>query len=319
MPITPVTVPAWATQIIDHHSQKSHCNKSREEEDEMTAAALPAKEGFTFGCDPELFVKNEAGVYVSAAGLIPGTKEAPFKVNKGAVQVDGMAAEFNIDPVTTFAEFNSSIEAVMAELQRMLPEGYTLDAIPAVTFDKSMFDEAPDEAKLLGCSPDHDAWTGKVNPPPNDPDNPYLRTCSGHLHIGWGEGYDLTDVQHILNCRDLAKQFDWYLGGWSLTKDKDNTRRKLYGKAGAIRFKPYGVEYRVLSNFWIVSKSLRLAVWNRMQMAINAMSTNFVPERVDAANSVMLCESINTGVLTPTLKESFRYPLLTTDTRYCRY
>jgi len=49
------------------------------------------------GCDPELFVKKD-GVLVSAHGLVQGSKEHPFRVSKGAVQVDGMALEFNIDP-----------------------------------------------------------------------------------------------------------------------------------------------------------------------------------------------------------------------------
>jgi hypothetical protein len=33
--------------------------------------------------------------------------------------------------------------------------------------------------------------------------------------------------------------------------DKDTERRKLYGKPGAFRPKPYGCEYRVLSNAWV--------------------------------------------------------------------
>jgi hypothetical protein len=33
--------------------------------------------------------------------------------------------------------------------------------------------------------------------------------------------------------------------------DKDKERRKLYGKPGAFRPKPYGCEYRVLSNAWV--------------------------------------------------------------------
>ncbi len=68
-------------------------------------SALDAMPGFTFGCDPELFVINDEGVFVSAEGLIPGDKQNPYKVPGGAIQVDGMAAEFNIDPVTNYADF----------------------------------------------------------------------------------------------------------------------------------------------------------------------------------------------------------------------
>lgn len=49
------------------------------------------------GADPELFVSDN-GKLVSCHGLLPGTKAEPHRVERGAVQVDGMAAEFNIDP-----------------------------------------------------------------------------------------------------------------------------------------------------------------------------------------------------------------------------
>lgn len=197
----------------------------------------------------------------------------------------------------------------MKQLTAMLPEGHELRAIPAVTFGKEEFDGAPDKAKELGCSPDYNAWTGEVNPPPKDPDNPYLRTASGHIHIGWTEGADLSDQQHILNCRDMVKQFDWYLGGWSLRVDTDPARRRLYGKAGAMRFKDYGVEYRVLSNFWITSRDRRLAVWNRMQTAINAMAQGFLPETAARHNNLLI-EGINTGELAPVFVSQYKYPLL---------
>ena len=52
---------------------------------------------FLFGADPELFVKRD-GEFKSGHGLIEGGKENPYPVERGAVQVDGMALEFNIDP-----------------------------------------------------------------------------------------------------------------------------------------------------------------------------------------------------------------------------
>jgi hypothetical protein len=241
----------------------------------MITEAMP---GLKFGADPELFVCNSDGEFVTAAGLIPGTKEEPYKVDKGAVQVDGMAAEFNIDPAETFEQFNDNITTVLATLKKMLPKGHKLVAVPSVTFSEKEWDAAPEEAKVLGCNPDFNAWTGNVNPPPSDPSNPRLRTASGHVHIGWTEGMDARDPDHYRYCTDLVKQLDWYLGPWSVRRDKDTTRRRLYGKAGAMRFKPYGAEYRVLSNFWIKTPKSRLEMWNKMQEGIWAMRDNFVPD-----------------------------------------
>jgi hypothetical protein len=284
-------------------------NKAKKEEDtEVSTAPLDAREGFKFGADPELFVFKD-GVPVTAEGLIPGTKAEPHKVECGAVQVDGMAAEFNIDPASSFKDFNHNIEAVMKQLEALLPPSHELRAVPAVTFDKEVFDAAPEKAKELGCQPDYNAWKGQVNPPPKDPNNPFLRTASGHIHIGWTEGADLSDPQHIMNCVDLVKQLDWYLGGWSVKVDADPTRRQLYGRAGALRFKDYGVEYRVLSNFWITSRERRLAVWNRLQYAIEAMSKSFMPDNPSAYNT-LLQESINSSVLNAQLAKQFKYPLI---------
>lgn len=278
-----------------------------------TSMVLQAKEGFKFGCDPELFVKNEKGVYVTAEGLIPGTKDSPFKVDRGAVQVDGMAAEFNIDPAESFDQWNDNISTVLEQLLRMLPEGYTLSAVPSVVFSEEEFDKAPDCAKELGCSPDFNAWTGEVNPPPYDPSNPFLRTASGHIHIGWTEDQDLGDMQHVMNCRDLVKQLDWFLGGWSVLHDTDSTRRKMYGRAGACRYKPYGVEYRVLSNFWIMERETRLAVWNRLQTAINDMKHLVMAESSPSVFNTKLVESINLSQIDTTLEKTFKYPLRNLD------
>lgn len=270
--------------------------------------AAPAFEGFKFGCDPELFILDSEGTPVCADGLIPGTKAEPYKVNRGAVQVDGMAAEFNIDPADHFEEFNSNIVTVLGQLKKMLPQGYHLMPAPAVVFSENVWEAAPEHAKELGCTPDYNAWTGEANPPPEYAANPRLRTASGHLHIGWTEDESLGDPQHIMNCRDLVRQFDWYLAGWSLKKDPDPTRRLLYGKAGACRYKPYGVEYRVLSNFWLKSKQSRLEVWNRMQTAISRMRKGFLPDKAAEMNELLI-QSINESKRNLLLEKQFSFPL----------
>lgn len=286
----------------------SHYRDSMENQMQMPLLAM---EGFKFGCDPELFVSDPNGRPVSAEGLLPGTKDNPYKVDFGAVQVDGMAAEFNTDPAHTFEEFNHNIVNVIRQLKGMLPTGYKLLPVPSIVFDKEVWDLAPENAKELGCSPDFNAWTGSVNPPPHDPDNPMLRTASGHLHIGWTDEESTSDLQHVMNCRDLVKQLDWYLGGWSLKMDPDPTRRRLYGQAGACRYKPYGVEYRVLSNFWLSSKDRRLTVWNRMQMAIDNMRTKlYMPDKANGVGNEALIHSINFSERNELLERQFSFPLL---------
>jgi hypothetical protein len=275
-------------------------------------SAYAGVEGFLFGCDPEMFVKDAEDNLVSAVGLIPGSKDEPHKVERGTVQVDGMAAEIGIDPADNFKDFNDSIVAVMRQLKAMLPKGYGLVLEPAVRFSQLVMDAQPDTAKVLGCDPDFNAWTGEINPYPDTISDPLLRTASGHLHVGWLEGEDLmpvTDDLHVVHCRDLVKQLDWFLGSWSVKKDTDVTRRKLYGKAGAFRPKPYGAEYRVLSNFWLKDKATRMQVWNRMQAAILEMK-HFEFAKVNEKENNSIIEIINEGKAEHKLFETRNYPLV---------
>lgn len=277
--------------------------------------------GFKFGADPEVFIHDAEGKLVPAVGLIPGTKEAPHKVEYGAVQVDGLAAEFNIDPVTNFTDFNRNIVQVMRQLKAMLPAGYGFLIQPAVTFDQSIMDALAESDKQMGCDPDFDAWTGQVNPIPDTSDTPGLRTASGHVHVGWCEGADVSNADHIEHCRDLTKQLDYYLGAWSVKLDPDMTRRKLYGKAGAFRPKSYGCEYRVLSNFWLTSRDRRCTVWNRMNQAIEDMRRVFYPDRAEkyypGANAGVV-SFINTGEKPPQLANLGSYPINSLDRYYER-
>lgn len=280
------------------------------EEEDMPSKPLVPKAGFTFGCDPEAFVFDGDKPVPAAMAGIPGTKEEPYEVLGGAVQVDGMAAEFNIDPVDNYEDWESNITLVVDQLKSLLPEGLELRFTSAVTFDEDVFEKADDYSKALGCMPDVDAWTGGMNPPAN-PENPYLRCAGGHLHVGWTENELLSDLQHMLNCQDLVKQFDWFLGGWGVLQDPDNRRRELYGRMGACRYKPYGVEYRVLSPFWVETKDLRLAVWNRMNAAINAMAQMFIPERLPKQYEGLLRTGINESKMDPHLLHTCEYPLQT--------
>jgi hypothetical protein len=293
----------------------------KEEDMPSKPLVVSGNANFLFGADPEGFIfDGDTPVPASEAGL-PGTKQSPFEVMGGAIQIDGMAAEFNIDPAPDFETWNDNIETAMAELEALVTaQGLTIKYVPSVQFPKEVFDKARDDDKELGCQPDLDAWSGGVNPPPMLSDElMYTRCAGGHLHVGWTENEKLYDLQHVLACQDLVKQFDWYLGAWSVLQDPDNIRRKLYGKMGACRYKPYGVEYRVLSNFWVNSKALRLEAWNRMIHAINGMSTIYLPERIPNELTDRLRKMINESQTDDIITDMCRYPLETLNLRSCQW
>lgn len=199
------------------------------------------------GADPEIFVKDDNGKFLSAHGMIPGTKKVPHKVDKGAVQVDGMALEFNIDAAETASIFRENVTYVMEQMRNMIDHHFAI--VPVATFGKEYMATQPEEALELGCDPDFNAWIGRENPRPNGDRD--FRTAAGHVHIGWKEGRP-----NLSDAAAMARQMDFFLGLPSLFYDKDTVRRELYGKAGAFRPKSYGMEYRVLSNAWLVDPEL---------------------------------------------------------------
>ena len=70
------------------------------------------------------------------------------------------------------------------------------------------------------------------------------------------------------NTNAVIKAMDLFLGVPSVLMDNGIDRKKLYGKAGAFRSKPYGVEYRTLSNFWIFKPELIDWVWRNCERAL---------------------------------------------------
>jgi hypothetical protein len=204
------------------------------------------------GCDPEFFLKNKRGSYRSAHDLVPGNKREPHKLNKGAIQADGTAVEFNIDAAETPEEFATNIKTVLEEVRKIVPEEYKFQFKPSINYNSEYFKEVPEGAKELGCDPDFNAWKlGEQNPRPVPNDG--HRTASGHIHIGWTSGADVSDPAHLEDCMLVTRRMDYLLRPISVaweTQD-DVARRKLYGDWGTFRPKPYGVEYRVLGNTWL--------------------------------------------------------------------
>lgn len=233
---------------------------------------------FLVGADPELFMKSpNTGEFVSAHDRIPGTKLNPHKVPHGAIQVDGTALEFNIDPASTVEEFLRNINSVRATLADAVP-GYNVVAEPVALYSPDYWKwEIPSSAQELGCDPDYNGWTTEQNPRPNSNGKP-MRTASGHVHIGWTDGVDINDHDHFELCCRVARQMDYYLGINSLLWDKDGTRRELYGKAGAFRPKSYGMEYRVLSNRWLASEALIKWVYNTVQAGMTDFFEGVIAE-----------------------------------------
>lgn len=206
----------------------------------------------TVGADPEVFIRDKkTGKIVSAHDLLPGTKDHPHPVPGGAIQVDGLAGEFNTDPCPDGGSFEERCNQVIGELKKALGDQYDVVYEPCHVFEQDYYDSLPEESKILGCTSDWNGYSQDINPPPFTEAAPTMRTTSGHVHGGWGSSFDPEDTNHIADCAAMARQFDYALGIVSLLWDPDPRRRTMYGKAGCFRPKPYGFEYRMMSNVWL--------------------------------------------------------------------
>ena len=208
------------------------------------------KYSYKLGTDPEMFL-SLGGKAISAHGLFPGTKSDPHKLDGGALQVDGLALEFNIDPAETEDEFVGNIKKVLTQVDEFIKavdKDLCREFTPYKMFEKTYFDSLPDESKILGCDPDYSGVTGERKPPP-EIGNETFRTAAGHIHIGWCEDEDPSDPSHHEDCRLVSH----YIGGraFSPSTDEEWERILYYGGARAFRPKSYGVEIRFPSNIWL--------------------------------------------------------------------
>lgn len=212
------------------------------------------------GADPEVFLVNDAGEYVSSIDRIGGSKDFPRPIDDEgcAVQEDNVAVEYNIpacDTVEKFIHYNRKVLQYLA--QHVADQGLSLKIVPSARFSKTELRDP--RAKVFGCDPDFNAWKGgSMNPRPSSKDKA-LRSAGGHIHLGNIDGLD-----HIL----LIKAMDLFVGVGMMQFDKDEDRRQLYGKAGAFRKKSYGVEYRTASNAWLMSDETIQYVWKQQARAV---------------------------------------------------
>lgn len=235
------------------------------------------------GADPEMFVADGSGI-IPGVGLIGGSKNEPLPVKDGAVQEDNVLAEFNIKPANSEDEFVSHIHSVVSQLAaRIAP--MTLRVASSHLFDSQVLKDAGPQAMEFGCEPDYNAWTTGVNRSPNPDSN--LRTAGGHVHVSFDNGGDEYAAFKV------GAMMDYYLGIPSVLLDDDNERRKMYGSAGAIRPKDYGVEYRTLSNFWLNSERMMRWVYRNSKLAVENVEQ--VMSMREAVSSAVVQDTINTG------------------------
>ena len=211
------------------------------------------------GSDPEFFLCDlETDEPVSPHKVTKGTKKEPEPLWDGwSIQIDGMAVEFNTPCFSSIRHLRHQFLVNKDRFEKLISDrlGRThyLSGRSSYIFPERIWDLVPDENKELGCSPDFSAYYEEVNPQP-EPEIESFRTTSGHISLGWidPDSVSTAKYQEIFKvCCALVRTLEYNLGTYHLKQGWDKSRARLYGRPGAFRPKPFGLEWRPMTNFWL--------------------------------------------------------------------
>lgn len=236
----------------------------------------------TLGSDAEVFLKDATGRFFPVCGLVGGTKQQPkYLTDDGvAVQEDNVMLEFNTPVSVDHRSWVSNIQRAYQLAVAQLPPGFVPVVEATANFDPAFLQSK--QAQTFGCEPDFNGWDMSQNPRPI-PEDPTLRSAAAHVHIGWPEPEDIEQ-----RCR-VIQWCDVFVSLPSVWESQDRKRRQLYGKAGSFRPKEYGVEHRVLDNYWLTGDVEN--IWWRYMSALEATNSDL---QIPPEDALAIQTAINT-------------------------
>lgn len=231
------------------------------------------------GADPEIFVVMDGQILPAWHFL--GSKSKPTKngsqPNTGVTHAywDGFQAEFDTLPHSCLAFFVDNIQAGLKLIHKAALEHdkYAKLTIQNVLpVDQELLDTSDPKYVDFGCMPSKNAYGLEGNKLPGIA-VPY-RFTGGHIHFGFPGLYNGVDKIKTQPDRIIqgVKGLDAMLAlpCVSLFASFDNpVRRQYYGLPGEYRTPAHGLEYRTLSNAWLMHPVITHMVYETARMAYN--------------------------------------------------
>lgn len=198
------------------------------------------------GCDPEFFFEDDKGQ------VIPAWEVLLAKPENREVFWDGFQAEFCPQAGSCKDGLGSRIHYLLKDIKTQLHKKFPTARFSwrsTVEVTGEQLARATDAQVAFGCAPSHNAY-GLKGEAIENPRALKLRFAGGHIHFsGFTRG-----AEWPANAAEIVKTMDAAVGllGVSMAEGMDDSRRRrYYGLAGEHRLPPHGLEYRVLSNFWL--------------------------------------------------------------------
>ena len=238
----------------------------------------------TFGSDPELFVVAKDKSVVPSPAVVTASS---------IVKPDGFQIELNPVAHTCRQSASGYITEALCQARAMAQsKGYDLSFSVGHTITDSVWSAVGIALKRFGCNPTVNAHEKSFKRVTGLREK--FRAGGGHIHLGMPTSIklDTEKANRMVMLMDIIAGNSCVL----LDRDPDNARRrKNYGRAGEYRLKSYGLEYRVLSNFWLkkyvlwstASGLLRQAVafYQQPKLADELMSRFNMKDIRDAINN----------------------------------
>jgi hypothetical protein len=229
--------------------------------------------GPVMGTDPEFFLRDCNGQVVPAFDFLPD-KHASVD----GLFWDGFQAETVVDLGACYgrcrpdcSQHKIQCHALLAQrigrqLRKLGPKGLDIAAQSVWRVPEEALRLASEAHVSLGCDPSRNAYasSGRCVERPRELK---WRFAGGHVHFELPQ-----EERAIENIRYLVKTLDALLGIPSvcLAQNYDHfIRRRYYGLAGEYRLPPHGLEYRTLSNFWLMHPRVFGLVFDLARHALN--------------------------------------------------
>lgn len=226
--------------------------------------------GLTMGSDPEVFAFGADGRVIPAWDYLPCEKEAIGHLTSAGSRVpaywDGVQAEFAPSASQCVQTHADTIRLGLMEVlrrARLVDLNAKLKVQNVVEVGDDILKGASDEHIAFRCTRSYNVYSDEVPIP--DARTYKYRCAGGHIHFGFANKFTAPCIEHIV------RGLDGVLGiaGVSLAAGVDNPeRRKAYGRAGEFRLPKHGLEYRVLSNFWLGHPAMTLMVLDLARQAL---------------------------------------------------
>lgn len=219
------------------------------------------------GCDPEIFIV-EGDKLIPAWDVLPDEDTADKTTRMGYTKRfwDGFQAEWCPKPMVCLQELMELVRdgmvAMLCDAREVRPNAkFTMKSeiqVPAEVLKATEFNKVQ-----FRCTPSFNVYQDLGNEKPDAREYPW-RFAGGHLHAGLKRSSDVV-IEEVVRALDAVVG----VAGVSLAANMDTPlRRTMYGRAGEFRLPDHGIEYRVLSNFWVCAPPISHLVFELFRETI---------------------------------------------------